>query len=87
MIVDGDDIRYVRPTYAGNVMATMQVTSETQFVTVRQSEFDSAEEDVTEFTLGPRSAVSGVIGESIHEFEFGADIELVLQPSLGRYLQ
>ena len=42
--VDGDDILYTRPMYAGNVFGTLKVTTETQVVTVRQSEFDPAAE-------------------------------------------
>jgi electron transfer flavoprotein alpha subunit len=42
--VDGGKLTYRRPTYAGNVFAAMQVNTDVQVVTVRQSEFDAAAE-------------------------------------------
>ncbi len=41
--VDGGKISYTRPMYAGNVSGTVEITSDKQVVTVRQSEFDAAE--------------------------------------------
>jgi len=40
--VEGGKLSYKRPTYAGNVYATMEVTTPIQVVTVRQSEFEQA---------------------------------------------
>jgi electron transfer flavoprotein alpha subunit len=40
--VDGGKLVYKRPMYAGNAMATMQVTTPVQVVSVRQSEFQAA---------------------------------------------
>ena len=40
--VDGGKLSYKRPIYAGNVYATMEVTTPIQVVTVRQSEFEPA---------------------------------------------
>ncbi len=40
--VDGDEIKYTRPMYAGNVFGTCTLTSDVQVVTVRQSEFEPA---------------------------------------------
>lgn len=42
--VEGGKIIYVRPMYAGNVSGTVTVSTPIQFVSVRQSEFDSAAE-------------------------------------------
>jgi len=39
---EGGKLSYKRPTYAGNVYATMEVTTPIQVVTVRQSEFEWA---------------------------------------------
>ena len=41
--VDGGKLSYTRPMYAGNVKGTLEITSDKQVVTVRQSEFDPAE--------------------------------------------
>ena len=40
--VEGGKLSYKRPTYAGNVYATMEVTTPIQVVSVRQSEFEQA---------------------------------------------
>ncbi|MBX3248461.1 MAG: electron transfer flavoprotein subunit alpha/FixB family protein [Myxococcales bacterium] len=40
--VEGDELHYTRPMYAGNVFGTMKVTTDIQVVTVRQSEFEPA---------------------------------------------
>jgi electron transfer flavoprotein alpha subunit len=40
--VEGGKLSYKRPTYAGNVYATMEVTTPIQCVSVRQSEFEQA---------------------------------------------
>jgi len=40
---EGGKLTYERPTYAGNVVAHMQVTTDVELVTVRQAEFDLAE--------------------------------------------
>ena len=40
--VDGGKLSYKRPMYAGNVTGTVEITSDKQVVTVRQSEFDPA---------------------------------------------
>lgn len=42
--IDGDDLLYTRPMYAGNVFGTLKITTDTQVVTVRQSEFEPAAE-------------------------------------------
>ncbi|MBO6936025.1 MAG: electron transfer flavoprotein subunit alpha/FixB family protein [Deltaproteobacteria bacterium] len=42
--VDGSDLLYTRPMYAGNVFGTLKITTDVQVVTVRQSEFDPAPE-------------------------------------------
>lgn len=42
--VEGGKLSYTRPMYAGNVFGTLEVLSEKQVVTVRQSEFDAAAE-------------------------------------------
>ncbi len=41
--VDGGKLSYTRPMYAGNVSGTVEITSDKQVVTVRQSEFGAAE--------------------------------------------
>jgi electron transfer flavoprotein alpha subunit len=41
---DGGGLAYVRPMYAGNVLAHMKVKTPIQFVTVRQAEFEAAGE-------------------------------------------
>jgi len=41
--VDGGKPSYTRPMYAGNVFGTVEITTDKQVVTVRQSEFDTAE--------------------------------------------
>src|SRR5690349_5582864 len=40
--VEGGKIQYKRPVYAGNVYATVEVTTPIQLVSVRQSEFEAA---------------------------------------------
>jgi len=40
--VDGGELVYTRPMYAGNVIGTMKVTTPVQFVTVRQTDFEAA---------------------------------------------
>jgi len=40
---ESDNLFYVRPMYAGNVNSTVQITTETEVVTVRQTEFDPFE--------------------------------------------
>jgi electron transfer flavoprotein alpha subunit len=40
--VEGGKIQYKRPVYAGNVFATLEVTTPIQAVSVRQSEFEAA---------------------------------------------
>jgi electron transfer flavoprotein alpha subunit len=40
---DGGKLSYTRPMYAGNVTGTVEITSDKQVVTVRQSEFEPAE--------------------------------------------
>ena len=42
--VEGGKLSYTRPMYAGNVFGTLEVLSDKQVVTVRQSEFDAAAE-------------------------------------------
>ena len=42
--VQGSDLIYTRPMYAGNVFGTLKITTPVQVVTVRQSEFDPAAE-------------------------------------------
>ena len=42
--VEGGDILYTRPMYAGNVFGTLKITTPVQVVTVRQSEFEPAAE-------------------------------------------
>jgi electron transfer flavoprotein alpha subunit len=41
---EGGKLSYTRPMYAGNVFGTVQITSNKQVVTVRQSEFETAQE-------------------------------------------
>lgn len=41
---DGGKLSYTRPMYAGNVFGTVEITSDKQVVTVRQSEFETAAE-------------------------------------------
>ena len=40
--IDGGKLSYTRPMYAGNVSGTVEIASDKQVVTVRQSEFDAA---------------------------------------------
>lgn len=42
--VDGGNLSYTRPMYAGNVSGTVEILTPKQVVTVRQSEFDAAAE-------------------------------------------
>ena len=56
--VDGGQIKYVRPMYAGNVFGTVSVNTKIQVVTVRQSEFDAAAE------AGGQSPISEVSASS-----------------------
>jgi electron transfer flavoprotein alpha subunit len=42
VIVEGGKLQYKRPVYAGNVYATLEVTTPIQLVSVRQSEFEQA---------------------------------------------
>ena len=39
--VDGDDLIYTRPMYAGNVIGKVKIKSDVQVVTVRQTEFEA----------------------------------------------
>jgi electron transfer flavoprotein alpha subunit len=43
VLVEGGKVQYKRPVYAGNVYATLEVNTPVQVVTVRQSEFETAE--------------------------------------------
>ena len=38
---DGDDLVYMRPMYAGNVIGKVKITTDVQVVTVRQTEFEA----------------------------------------------
>jgi electron transfer flavoprotein alpha subunit len=63
--VDGGQLTYKRPIYAGNIFANMQVTTPVQVVTVRQSEFEAAgptggESPVEEVQAEPDSAAGKV---------------------------
>ncbi|MCB9633372.1 MAG: electron transfer flavoprotein subunit alpha/FixB family protein [Sandaracinus sp.] len=42
--IDGGELVYTRPMYAGNVIGQLKVTTDVQVVTVRQSEFEPAAE-------------------------------------------
>jgi len=42
VLVEGGKLQYKRPVYAGNVYATLEVTTPIQLVSVRQSEFEQA---------------------------------------------
>jgi electron transfer flavoprotein alpha subunit len=42
VVVEGGKVLYKRPVYAGNVYATVEVTTPVQLVSVRQSEFEAA---------------------------------------------
>ncbi|MFZ1865464.1 MAG: electron transfer flavoprotein subunit alpha/FixB family protein [Polyangiales bacterium] len=42
--IDGGKLSYTRPMYAGNVFGTVEITTDKQVVTVRQSEFEIAQE-------------------------------------------
>ncbi len=42
--IDGGELVYTRPMYAGNVIGSLKVTTDVQVVTVRQSEFEPAAE-------------------------------------------
>jgi electron transfer flavoprotein alpha subunit len=42
VVVEGGKLQYKRPVYAGNVFATLEVTTPIQAVSVRQSEFEQA---------------------------------------------
>jgi electron transfer flavoprotein alpha subunit len=48
---DGSDVVYIRPMYAGNVMAKVKINTPVQVVTVRQTEFPPVE------TAGKQAAV------------------------------
>ena len=41
--IDGGKLSYTRPMYAGNVSGTVEILTDKQILTVRQSEFDAAE--------------------------------------------
>ncbi|MDB4987825.1 MAG: Electron transfer flavoprotein alpha subunit [Myxococcaceae bacterium] len=63
--VDGGKLTYKRPVYAGNVYATLEVTTPIQAVSVRQSEFEAAAESggsspVEEFAVVADPAASKV---------------------------
>ncbi|MEM9073516.1 MAG: electron transfer flavoprotein subunit alpha/FixB family protein, partial [Myxococcota bacterium] len=42
--IEGGGLLYTRPMFAGNVFGTLKITSDIHVVTVRQSEFEAAEE-------------------------------------------
>jgi len=63
--VDGGKLTYKRPVYAGNVYATLEVTTPIQAVSVRQSEFEAASESggsspVEEFAVVADPAASKI---------------------------
>ncbi len=68
--IEGGDLVYTRPMYAGNVIGQLKVTTEVQVVTVRQSEFEPATEtggssdteevDVVEADVAGRVASLGI---------------------------
>jgi electron transfer flavoprotein alpha subunit len=63
--VDGGKITYKRPTYAGNVYASMQVTTAIQCVTVRQSEFEAAAESGGQSPVEELAAVSDAVASKV----------------------
>lgn len=66
--VDGDDLVYRRPMYAGNVFGYCTITSDVQVVTVRQTEFEAAAE------AGGASAVEDI---EVEEDEAAERIEFI----------
>ena len=72
VIVEGGKVQYKRPVYAGNVYATLEVTTPIQAVSVRQSEFETAAESggsspVEEFAVVADPAASKIEFVSIEQ--------------------
>lgn len=65
--IEGGDIKYVRPMYAGNAMADVQVSTSIQVVTVRQTEFSAAEETGN---VSPIEEVANIVAPSSDRIEF-----------------
>lgn len=72
--VDGDDLKIVRPMYAGKVLATIRLTSAVKVVTVRPNVYGAVEApvaasvqerivDKTDFTMIVKEIVSGAKGK------------------------
>ncbi|QQR91658.1 MAG: electron transfer flavoprotein subunit alpha/FixB family protein [Myxococcales bacterium] len=58
MNYDGQNLSFVRPMYAGNVFATVQISTPIQVVTVRQSEFGAAEEQGSQSPIAPFAKIT-----------------------------
>ncbi len=57
--IDGDELHYTRPMYAGNVIGTLKLTTEIQAVTVRQSEFEALPDGDAASPIEDASVVAG----------------------------
>lgn len=57
--IDGGELHYTRPMYAGNVIGTLKLTTEIQAVTVRQSEFEALPDGDAASPIEDASVVAG----------------------------
>lgn len=78
--VEGGKLSYTRPMYAGNVFGTVEITSDKQVVTVRQSEFDAAEASGGESSIEEVSVQSDPAADKV-EF-IGIEVVKTERPEL-----
>ena len=79
--IAGSELHYTRPMYAGNVFGTVKLTTPTQVVTVRQSEFDPASEAGGDSAVEAFAAVDG--GEAASKIEvLGLEVVKSERPEL-----
>lgn len=79
--IDGGTLKYRRSMYAGNVLATVTVTTPMQIVSVRQSEFEAAE---ATGGSSPIEAVAAASDPTAERIEFlGLDVVKSERPDLA----
>jgi len=77
---DGGKLSYTRPMYAGNVFGTVEIKSDKQVVTVRQSELDAAQESGGESPIEEVAVQSDPIADRV-EF-LGVEVVKSERPDL-----
>ena len=91
-LADGSALAYKRPMYAGNVIATVKVSTPTTVITVRPSEFDAAGKTggaapVNALALTPAASAARFVGYQLTESERPELTEADIVVSGGRGLK